>query len=243
MTNTFFQTKPHQKVSLRHPRSSHWHQLDLIITRHQSLNSVFITHSYHSADCDTDHTLVHSKIRLQPKKIHHSRKETLPCINTCCSRDLVKIGEFLDTLQHTLSQEDDHSRNAAELWGFISSITSDTAIKVFGKGKNANWVEAFWLEKEPVITAKRTALLKYKQCPSKQKLEDLRNARNTAQQTARCCANKYRLQLCTEIQNCSHTGNIRGMFEGIKKATGPTQSKQLLSSPKLVRLLSTQIKR
>ena len=78
LTSTFFQTKPHQKVSWRHPRFGHWHQLNLIITRCQSLNSVFITHSYHSTNCDTDHSLVHSKIRLQPKKIHHSRKET-PC--------------------------------------------------------------------------------------------------------------------------------------------------------------------
>ena len=91
VTNTFFQTKPHQKVSWRHTRSGYWHQLDLIINRHHSLNSVLITHSYHSADCNTDHSLVHSTIRLQPKKIHHSRKETLPCINTCYSRDLVKI--------------------------------------------------------------------------------------------------------------------------------------------------------
>ena len=58
--NTFFQANPHQKVSWRHPRSGHWHQVDLIITRHQSLHSVLITHSYHSADCDTDHSLVHS---------------------------------------------------------------------------------------------------------------------------------------------------------------------------------------
>ena len=49
--NSFFQTKPHQKVSWRHPRSGHWHQLDLIITRHQSQNSILITCSDHSADC------------------------------------------------------------------------------------------------------------------------------------------------------------------------------------------------
>ena len=50
------------------------------------------------------------------------------------------------------------------MWGSISSITYDTAIKVFGKKKkkNANWVEAFCPEMEPVMTAKRTALPKYK---------------------------------------------------------------------------------
>ena len=87
VTNTFFQTKPHQNVSWRHPRSGHLHQLDLIIARHQSIFSVLITCSYHSADCDTDHSLLHSKIRLHPKNFHHSRKETLPCNNTCYSRE------------------------------------------------------------------------------------------------------------------------------------------------------------
>ena len=175
----------------------------------------------------SDHSLVCSKIRLQPKKLHPSRRETLLCINTCYARDLVKTGEFLDTLQHTHSQDDDPSENAAELWGSIRSITYDTAIKLFGKRKrkNAHWVEDFWLEMEPVIAAKRTALLKYKQCPSKQNLGELRTARDTTQLTSRCCADKYWVQLCTEIQTCSDTGNIRGMFEGIKKATGPTQSK------------------
>ena len=57
-SNSFFQTKPYQKVSWRHPRSVHWHQLDLINSRHQSLNSLLITHSYHSADSDMDHSLV-----------------------------------------------------------------------------------------------------------------------------------------------------------------------------------------
>ena len=30
ITNSFFRTKPQHKVSCRHPRSKHWHQLDLI---------------------------------------------------------------------------------------------------------------------------------------------------------------------------------------------------------------------
>ena len=36
------------------------------------------------------------------------------------------------------------------------------------------------------------------------------------------------MNLCAEIQSAADTGNFRGMFEGIKKAIGPTQSK---SSP------------
>ena len=40
VTNSFFQTKPQHKVSWMHPRSKHWHQLDLILVRKQHLNNV-----------------------------------------------------------------------------------------------------------------------------------------------------------------------------------------------------------
>jgi hypothetical protein len=81
ITNSFFQTKPQHKVSWRHPRSKHWHQLDLIITRRRHLNNVLITRSYHSADCDTDHSLVCCKIRLWPKKMHYSKPQGKPRID------------------------------------------------------------------------------------------------------------------------------------------------------------------
>ena len=49
---TFFFSKPHHRVSWRHPRSTHWHQLDLILTRSANLSTIKITSSYQSADCD-----------------------------------------------------------------------------------------------------------------------------------------------------------------------------------------------
>ena len=53
VTNSYFMTKPQHKVSWRHPRSKHWHQLDLILTRRNALKNVTITRSYQSADCNT----------------------------------------------------------------------------------------------------------------------------------------------------------------------------------------------
>ena len=61
---TYFQVKQKHRVSWMHPRSRQWHQLDLVITKRELLNSVRITRTYHSADCDTDHSLVLSKIIL-----------------------------------------------------------------------------------------------------------------------------------------------------------------------------------
>lgn len=42
------------KVSWRHPRSKHWHQLDSILNRRPVQSSVKLTHGYTSADCDSD---------------------------------------------------------------------------------------------------------------------------------------------------------------------------------------------
>ena len=39
VSNTF-NTKPQYRVSWRHPRSKHWHQLDLILTRRVDLSSI-----------------------------------------------------------------------------------------------------------------------------------------------------------------------------------------------------------
>ena len=33
IANSYFRTKPQHKLSWRHPRSKHWHQLDLVITQ------------------------------------------------------------------------------------------------------------------------------------------------------------------------------------------------------------------
>ncbi|XP_069177042.1 craniofacial development protein 2-like [Procambarus clarkii] len=70
ITNSFFDTKPQHTVSWRHPRSKHWHQLDLVLTGHSNLRNVKLTRIFQSADCDTDHSLVVCRVKFQPWKIH-----------------------------------------------------------------------------------------------------------------------------------------------------------------------------
>ena len=44
------------------PYSKHWHKLDHILTRRTIKDK--LTHSTHSADCDTDHSLKYSNVKL-----------------------------------------------------------------------------------------------------------------------------------------------------------------------------------
>ena len=94
----------------------------------------------------------------------------------------------------------------------------------FGKKerKNADWFEAYWEEMQPVTEAKRKAMLAHKQNRSSSTRDALSAARSKTQQTARLCANEYWQNLLQLAEECSHA---KGMYEGIKTATGPTTVK------------------
>ena len=105
ITNTFFMTKPQHKVSWRHPRSKHWHQLDLVLTRRINLGNVKLTHSYQSADCDTDHSLVCRKVNFKAKRVHHAKKEGRHRINTYMTRKPEKVKEFIRVVEEALPSQ------------------------------------------------------------------------------------------------------------------------------------------
>ena len=191
ITNTFFTTKPHHRVSWRHPRSRHWHQLDLVITRRPLLNSVLSTRSYHSADCDTDHSMVASKVRLHPKRIHRSKQKGRPRINTARTFVPELRERFAGAVQEALS--DCPTSCADERWNHIRDAKYKSAVDTFGKRerKSPDWFEAGIEELEPAISCKRTVLLNYKQEPSEKTLAALRRARSETQRIARQCAKNY----------------------------------------------------
>ena len=231
VSNTFFNTKPQHRVSWRHPRSKHWHQLDLILTRRVDLSSIKKTRSYQSADCDTDHSLVCSKVKLRAKSLHRTRKEGRPRIDISKTRDHRKVEEFAQVLEDSLPGPP--TANAQDRWKHFRDAVYNAAMSTFGKktSKSADWFEAHSEEMTPVTEAKRNALTAYKANPSDQNLKILRGARSKVQQRARQCANDYWLQLCSQIQITADTGNIKAMYDGIKQALGPTQKKTACNGP------------
>lgn len=227
VTNSFFKTKPQHKVSWRHPRSKHWHQLDLIITRRSFINAILLTRSYHSADCDTDHALVCCKIRLQPKRMHRSKQAGKPSINVTTMQLKKKVEEFAESFEASLGAAGPLGDTATEKWIHLREAIQSSAFSTFGRKskQNSDWFVAKSSLLMPVIEAKRTAFSEYKSTPSTHNLKVLQAARSAVQRMARQCANEYWLQLSEEIQTASATGNIRSMYDGIKKALGPSQCK------------------
>ena len=102
IANSFFKTKPQHKVSWRHPRSKHWHQLDLILVRRTAIKNVLHTRSYHSADCDTDHSLVCCKVRLHPTRFHRGKKQGNPRIDVTKMSQPDLKGQFAERFENEL---------------------------------------------------------------------------------------------------------------------------------------------
>lgn len=172
---------------------------------------MLLTCTYHSADCDTDHSLVCCKIRLQPKKLCSSKQKGKPRINTTSMQFPEIVEESAKYLEDVLSEEHQH-HSASEKWDRVSEAIQKTALV-----KSS--------EMTPVTDTKRVALAEYKRSPSEKSLQALRAARSKVQRTARRCANEYWQQFSDSVQTAAASGNIRGMYECIKTALSSTQSK------------------
>lgn len=226
VTNTFFATKPQHKVSWQHPRSKHWHQLDMILVRRSAINNVLITRAYQSADCDTDHSLVCCKLKLRPKKFHQSKTKGKPKIDVSKMTQPELVHQFSVSFSRR-NTDMQHEASASETWKSLQTAMYNTAMDTFGKrtANSPDWFEANAYILTPLLEKKRTALADYKNFPSQHNLQILRATRKKVQQTARKCANSYWLKLSEEIERASSSGNIRGMYDGIKQALGPAQCK------------------
>ena len=154
VSNTFFQNWTCHKVSWRHPCSQHWHQLDLVFTRQDSLNTLHTTRAFHSADCDTDHALIISKVKYQPKRLHHAK----PCgnqkINISRTKDIHAEAAFIDCLQRSLPANPGDA--AEESWNSRKKVIFDPAVLSYGKKLHTttDWLEARAFEMLPAINAK-----------------------------------------------------------------------------------------
>lgn len=226
VTNTYFKGKLMRRVSWKHPRSGYWHQLDVALTRRKDLRDITQTRTFHSADCDTDHSLVICKVRLTPKKIHSSKipgKKKLMLSNT---RNAELVSKFSDLASHIAGTWDPDASLDLE-WQSIKSLLTKSAGKVFGydTSKSHDWFAENKNHLLPLLDAKRQASLNHRLNPCTATRDELRTAKSNLQRKSRQFANEFWLKLCENIQICAAVGNLSGVFAGIKQAIGPLPKK------------------
>ena len=223
ITNSLFPGKVHRKKSWCHPRSKQWHQLDFVIVRQRDRTEVCNTRSYHSADCDTDHSLVLSTMKLQPKPYHRNKKCSMK-IDVIRSRIPHLRNEYCDALNQELGDTNIcDNPNPEDIWNNLKKAIHSTGLNTFGKRKrkDPDWYAASLETMEPVVEKKRLASLRMKSRPTRSALDELRACRAETQRTARECAKKYWESLCERIEHARDRGDAKSMYSAIKEATGP----------------------
>lgn len=228
VTNTFFKLKDHHKVSWKHPRSNSWHQLDLVLTRRRDINDVRITRAYHSADCDTDHALVLSKLCLKIKKFHSAKKPGQKRVDVAKTNSTNLATLFVETLSNKLAEKHTDDAEDPDLtWHILRDTIHSAAIGTFGyRSSNCpDWFAANLDILTPAIEEKRKALLALKENPCMRNKAQYRSSCNTVRQLSRSCINRYLQDLCDTIDGASVSGNLRTMYAGIKSIIGPTGRK------------------
>ena len=58
----------------------------------------------------------------------------------------------------------------------------------------------------------------------------------------RICINEYWIDFCKTIQQASDTGNIKGMYDGIKKTIGPNMNKTVTVKSKSCKIITDKSK-
>lgn len=231
VTNTYFRNKQSHKVTWKHPRSGHWHQLDFIITRRRDLRDILNARSYQSAICDTDHSLVMAKTRFMAKRIHFSKSSPRRIkINTKAIQNSQLCKQFAEDIKEKLNPEALQALPDVEsTWNLTKEVIAKMAFQVFGKETKTpnDWFAECEEELRPYIEVKRRAHLLSLNAP-----EDMQakiaygTAKAALQRVTRICANNYWTNLCRSIEHCQNIGDYRGMYQGIKVATGPTVRKR-----------------
>ena len=163
-----------------------------------------------------------SKVRLRPKNFHRAKRSALPRINMATTMVPELCAQFAESVVTALEGQR-AAENTEERWCLLWDTIHSTALSIFGKKerRNRDWYDESLPVMEPAMSAKRDALKNYKREPSNNNLAALRTARNEAQRTARYCANQY----WHSIQEAADKGNTRGVYEGMKKALGPSARK------------------
>ena len=98
----YFQTKPQHKVSWRHPRSKHFHQLDVILRSHLS------------KDWNTDNSLVRCNFRPQLRKLYRAKKQAYTRVNVSKMFQPDLLRQFAVTIEKELGDSQPSCRLGRE---------------------------------------------------------------------------------------------------------------------------------
>ena len=120
------------KTIWMHPKSKHWHLIDLIIIRQQDIKDVRVTCAMRGAECWIDHRLVRAMLALHIVPLRGNQPKTVRATyNVARLNDPSYQAWFQQVLDEKL-QDCVTTKGSTEKWTSFKETVSKTAKEVLG---------------------------------------------------------------------------------------------------------------
>lgn len=226
ITNTVFQLPAMHKNTWMHPRSKNWHLIDYVIVRSRDLQDVTITRVMRGAECQTDHRMVRSVLKLVVKPPVNKRTlQPVRKLNVVMLNDPVKRKKFQVKLENSLSAlQDDDGVDVTAKWNKLRTVLSDTSSEVLGtvKRKQPDWFADSITLLQPLIEAKNKAHQTMNDRNTRSTKSKFAAARRVLQQQTRQIKDKWLRDKACQIQEYADTHDTRKFYHAVKELYGPS---------------------
>jgi endonuclease/exonuclease/phosphatase family metal-dependent hydrolase len=227
ITNTIFKQPACRKGTWIHPRSKQEHQIDYIITRQSDRADILSTRVMRGANCNTDHLLLRSKVRLN---INRERNKRGGSANLNLNVGLLKAEKCKTELETAITSNieeqyklDEHN-TTSDRWNQLKDILQKTSLEVLGKKKrqHQDWFDENDTELQKLLKSRNEThvnLLSSRATRSNTKA--YKEACRHLQQATRSLKSKCWDDKAEEIQMYADTNNLKGFYASLKEVWGP----------------------
>ncbi|KAK0136675.1 hypothetical protein N1851_027148 [Merluccius polli] len=178
---------------------------------------------------------------MTPIKLHHARPKPTPRLDVSAAYAPTLQHAFQEVLASSYVSSPPPANNIdsplppadiTSAWQHFHSVTTKAAFSTFGKLSRSqpDWFKAHASLLLPAIASKRSARLSCLQHNTRSNKAAWKQACRNVQKATRTAMQDYWNTLCDRIESCASSGNIRGVFLGLKEALGPVPPKSPLHS-------------
>ena len=227
ITNTMFRLADKYKTTWMHPRSKKWHLIDYVCLRQRDVADAQVTRVMRGAECDTDHRLLRTQLRLRIRPPTRRQAAQPPA-----KLDVGKLNN--ESTQQQLSADLDAALAACD---FSDDIDVDTQWKTFrdaaygaalnklGKltRRHQDWFDENDEELQTLIRKKNAAYAAMlRQHHATRSIRGCYTAACQAlQRKTRQLKNQWVCEKAAYLQQCFERNDMKNFYDGLKVFYGP----------------------